>query len=210
MTAWWTVSYVALWVLVIVLALVVLATLREIGIMRHGAPERRGLPRPAQDGPPLSSVMPELVLNCVNGYEPVVLGRAAAGIPTLVVFLSPMCEGCQLVVDGLNAVAGGAGERLRTVVVLRGQQDQAVRAFLNIFPLRTPVALDVGESVTTTFDTHHVPFALLYDASNCLLRKGSVSDEAELMDLIGALPDEGPRETLVTGSAAANGLPLAQ
>jgi thiol-disulfide isomerase/thioredoxin len=77
--------------------------------------------------------------------------------PTLVVFWSPGCSGCQTVLPDIRA-AEESVERLRMVVVSRGAigLNQEVG-------FRSPVVLDDDHSLAQTFGVNGTPSALLLD-----------------------------------------------
>jgi len=191
---WWLVSYVVLWVVVIVQAILIVEVLREIGMVRQASRARARLsfPSPQEDGPPLGSRAPEFTAETINGYGSAASVLAAPGQRMLLVFLSPTCEGCQLVAEALNVLAAQEANRLAILVIMRSGPEAAVRAFLNLFRLHVPVILDSGDAITTDLHVHHAPFGLLYDSGGQLARRGLVKTEDDLAALLGecSVPEE--------------------
>lgn len=187
MATWWLVSSVLLWIMVIVLSVTVLAILRELGVRRaeQGASSDHPLPavRPAgEDGPGIGSPLPDLWLSPINGVEPFGL-RDGVG-ESLLLFLSPMCDGCQSTAEALETVLGRRAEPTRTTIFMRGPE-AGTRAFARVFSLQVPVIADSDNSVTDTFDIHHAPFGLFYDAEGYLRRRGVVVEADDLAALLG-------------------------
>lgn len=183
MTGWWAVSYVALWLLVLLIATLEVGVLYELGRGRTPRPGRR-TPRLEEDGPGLGSSLPVLSLETVNGYGRVDLAHHPAGVQTLLMFLSPLCEGCQDVIDPINEVVSSRSSTLRVVVVLRGDE-YTCRSFLNIFPLHVPVVRDPDGALMARLSFHHHPGGLLYNEHGPLVRVGAPTAMDELLALLG-------------------------
>lgn len=187
MSGLWLVSYVVLWVIVAVMALLLLGALRQIGALRLETGQipvlaDDDIPTVQDDGPPIGSHLPELSRQAVNGH-PDVNGQGS-GAATLLVFMSPMCDSCQHVVDPINQVLEERGNRLRATVLLRSD-DQACRAFLSVFPLAAQVICDSNHDLTGALGVHRNPFGLLYDEQGTLVRKGVMKNLDELLALVG-------------------------
>jgi methylamine dehydrogenase accessory protein MauD len=174
----WVVSYLLLWVLVVVLSAVVVGALHQIGLLRtslvpRGEPAGTGPPTAEGQGPAIGSLLPRLELESINGAGHVTLD--AEGPPTLVAFLSPLCDGCQDAVAALDALAVEAGSQVRVVAILIGEQ-RAWRSFLRVFPLSAPVVGDRSRDLSNAFKVDAVPFGLLYDERGRLVRKAILRD----------------------------------
>src|SRR5262249_32864092 len=111
---------------------------------------------------------------------------AAEGDPRgmLLLFLSPLCETCQHVVDPLNALADDAARDLRLVAVIRADRP-AYEAFLSVFPLRMPSLRDHDRALHMGLNVHRAPFGLLYDEEGILVRKGLIESADDLSALLG-------------------------
>jgi len=206
MTTWVLATYILLWILVLGLIALVLGLLREVGLNRQGSriPKQRTFPSPSDDGPEVGSTLPTLSLDAINGYDKVELGQGDDGRATLLMFLSPMCEGCQLIVDALNAAAEREGHRLKTVVVMRTGESAATRAFLNVYPMRTAVIQDVDDVITHTFNVHNAPFGLVYASNRRLVRRGVVTRADDLAILLEGITTPEHMAVRVPHLAAAN------
>lgn len=190
MTGFWLVSYIGLWVIVILLVLLVVGLLQQLGLLQRqfgqlGTEQTQSLaspPPPAeQDGPALGSLLPDLNVESVNGFGNLTLRE---NTQMLVLFMSPMCEGCQKIVDSVNELIESQIYRGRVVVILRGD-DHARQAFLKVFPLRVAVIQDRDSRITKSFAVQHSPFGLLYDTAGSLIRKGVIVRNEDLLTLLG-------------------------
>ena len=195
MTGWWLVTFILLWLVMLAVVALLMGTLRQLGLLQ----QQLGLNASTQsahtgDDPPLEQDGPiigaELTgdlyedLATINGYG--VLARAtvrrAAG--TVFVFLTPLCETCQQIVEPLNAFAEARQPELHISVILRADAD-ACRAFLGIFPLHLPVIGDHDQEITKRFDVHRTPLGLFYDADGILVRKAILMGPEYLSALVG-------------------------
>src|SRR5438105_10406809 len=91
----WIISYVALWVLVLALGLLVLLLYRQLGIMYLGTAE--GVSR---DGLPRGTVAPDFTLTDQYGHAQSL--TAYRGRPTALIFGSPSCGPCRLLIPQLH------------------------------------------------------------------------------------------------------------
>ncbi|HEX6506118.1 MAG TPA: redoxin domain-containing protein [Chloroflexota bacterium] len=188
MTGWWLVSYAALWAVVGIVVLLQIGMLREIGLLQTGNQRQdrktRQVPFPEQGGPAVGSELPNLVLETGNGHGSIRLKDPADGRATLLIFMTPLCEGCQHAVDLLNALAGERSGDLRLIVIIRGPE-QTCRSFLSVFPLRAPTVFDTDDDLIREFDVRLSPFGLLYHGRGTLVRKGWTENRSELAALLG-------------------------
>lgn len=184
MSGAWLVSYVALWLIVMGACAGLLGAIRELGLLRArlgvtSDAELREVPSIEHDGPAVGSRVVEMTLTLSNGFPDLVLPDPGSRSGTLLVFMSPMCESCQHVVDPLNALVHDESIPVRPVVIMRAGKE-ACRAFISVFPLHLPMICDCDRTVTRAFGTHRNPFALLYDESGVLVRKGIALDADHL------------------------------
>ncbi|HEX6130986.1 MAG TPA: thiol-disulfide isomerase [Actinomycetota bacterium] len=105
MTGWWAAAFVAQWVLVIVLALVVVALARQVGTL-HLRLGPRGALEVDDEGPPLGDAPLPMRARAADGAEVTIGGP---GPRRLVVFSSPTCPVCREVVPAVPTAANAAG-----------------------------------------------------------------------------------------------------
>lgn len=214
MSGFWLVSYLALWIVVAGMVLLLLGALRQIGVlhlqlhdgkqqakMRAAAPTAEGeedIPPLEQDGPPIGSSLPEWAGESApdeahaqqeSSANPT--GSHKTASKTLLMFLSPLCDTCHNVVEPLNALAADSSAAVRTLAIFRADRP-AYEAFLKLFPLSTQSLRDSDRTLTMELGVHRAPFGLLYDERGILIRKGLIEGEEDLKALLG---DEGASET---------------
>jgi methylamine dehydrogenase accessory protein MauD len=193
MTGLWLASYVVLWVLVLVVCLLLIGILRQLGLMQRQLELRSpegdsSIPALEHDGPAIGSPIMELEVDTINGFGTLTLAHERGS--TLLMFMSPMCETCQHIVEPLNALEADAARTVRAAVIMRADE-QGCRAFLSVFPLHMPVVCDSDRAITMGLDIHRAPFGLLYDEHGTLIRKGVVERHDDLLALLGdaSVPD---------------------
>jgi methylamine dehydrogenase accessory protein MauD len=193
MTGLWLASYITLWLLFLVLSIIVFGLLQQIGLLRQQLVQGRSEflknvvpahPTPENDGPDLGSYSPELIANeVINGNNPLSLPILSNnGDTTLLIFMSPLCESCQYIVEPLNRLADKRIYGVNIVVIMRADK-LACQAFLSVFPLQVPVICDTEHAITMKFQVHHAPFGLLYDAQSILLRKSVVKKYNDIISM---------------------------
>ncbi|CAN5684189.1 hypothetical protein BH18ACT17_BH18ACT17_02140 [soil metagenome] len=120
MTGWWAAAFVALWLLVVVLCVVVIALARQVGTL-HLRLGPRGALEIDEEGPALGEPLLTLDAAAADGV-PVMLG--GAGRPRLVLFASETCAVCREVSPGIPAAA--AAGRLDPIVLHDPEAEQAL------------------------------------------------------------------------------------
>jgi hypothetical protein len=211
-TGFWLLSYLALWGLVALLALLLVGVLRQLGALHlrlaalsqspaGQSDQSEVLPPLEQDGPPLGAPLPDwarTVTEEARDTEEDWSGRRSI----LLMFLSPMCETCQHVVDPLNEVAVDPTYDTRPIAVIRADRP-AYEAFLNVFPLHLPTLRDSDQTLTMELGVHRAPFGLLYDQEGALVRKGLIEGRDDLLALLAEAPGAEANAHIVRGLALA-------
>ncbi len=201
MSGFWLISYVCLWIVVVILCLLVTGLLQQLGSIQHHiqnwksdqaddsseVPEGAVLSAPpliSEDGPDIGSSIPELTLEVYNDKSTLTPTSWYNEYGTLVMLMTPMCESCQHLVDPLNQLRDHHVFKGRVIVILRADEG-ACQAFLSVFPLHVPVVCDRDHTISMGFGIHHIPFGLLYDAQGKLARKGNILTYEALLALLG-------------------------
>jgi methylamine dehydrogenase accessory protein MauD len=191
MTGLWLASYLVLWGLVLIMGLLLIGILRQLGLMHRQLelvipqpPGDSAIPALEHDGPTIGSILASLEVETINGFGTLNPATPHEHGRVLLVFMSPMCETCQYIVEPLNALEAEAGRAVKPIVIMRADE-QACRAFLSVFPLRMPVVCDRDRTITMGLDVHRTPFGLLYDEHSTLIRKGLLEGHEDLLALLG-------------------------
>lgn len=111
MSGWWTAAFVVQWVLLAVLAVVVVALARQIGVL-HLRLEPLGALEIDDEGPGLGDAPPPRSARAAAGSTVYVGG---AGGQRLLAFVSPTCPVCERVLPSLPAAADAFGLELQVV-----------------------------------------------------------------------------------------------
>jgi methylamine dehydrogenase accessory protein MauD len=184
MTEAMVVSNVVLWAVVIVLALVVLALARQVGILHERvAPAGALMPT---GGPKVGELTEALSIADINSNTVTVGGPAANGMHTLIMFISPTCPVCKSLVPTAKSLAAAERNRLQLVFASDGdklEQHQAYARDLNLD--RFPYVL--SEKLGMSFEVSKLPFAVLIGADGTLQSKGLVNTREHLESLIEAM-----------------------
>lgn len=174
MTGWWLASYLALWALVIVLALVVVALARQVGVL-HLRLGPRGALEVDDEGPPLGEA-PEPADAPALGGEVLTIG--GPGTPQLVLFVSPGCPVCREVLPSLPAVARAA--RLAPVVVSDAPLDETPHAYRDLPDVPVVPSPDVARA----YAVPGTPYAVVLDVMGVVRAKGTVNNLEQMEGLV--------------------------
>jgi hypothetical protein len=110
-SGWWTAAFVVQWVLLAVLAAVVVALARQIGVL-HLRIDPLGALEIDDEGPALGEAPPPRSARAAAGSTVFVGG---AGGQRLLAFVSPTCPVCERVLPSLPAAADALGLELQVV-----------------------------------------------------------------------------------------------
>ncbi len=116
------VSNVLLWILVIVLAGVVLALVRQIGVLHERVAPAGALV--VRDGPRIGEPAPALEVDDWNGRPQRIGGGDAEGRSTLLFFVSPSCPVCKTLLPVLDSVRSAEDRWLRVVLASDGPRPE--------------------------------------------------------------------------------------
>jgi len=174
------VAVILLWVLVVVLAVVVFALARQVGVLYERVAPMGALMTDA--GPKVGDAVQPFDLAALDGRR-VALGPAQARAK-LVFFLSPTCPVCKKLLPIVKSIA--RTERNWLDVTLASDGDpQTHRAFvaerdLGEFPY--VVSTDLG----LAFRVSRLPYAVLIDEAGVVKAKGLVNNREQLESLFNA------------------------
>ena len=111
MSGWWAAAFVAQWVLLAVLAIVVVALARQVGVL-HLRLAPLGALEVDDEGPRLGDAPPVRTARSHDGSETVVGGP---GPRRLLAFVSPTCPICEQVLPSLPPAAAATQMTLQVV-----------------------------------------------------------------------------------------------
>jgi len=178
------VSNVILWVVVIVLALVVLALARQVGVLHERvAPAGALMPT---SGPKVGELTEAMSIAAINGSAVTVGGPSPAHMNTLIMFISPTCPVCKSLVPTAKSLASAERNRLKLVFASDGDKLEQHQAYARDLGLdKYPYVL--SEKLGMSFEVSKLPFAVLIGADGTLQSKGLVNTREHLESLIEAM-----------------------
>ena len=174
------VSNALLWCVVVVLALLVLALARQVGVLHERvAPAGALMPT---TGPKVGERTEPEAVRDLSGTEISVGGPATSS--TLVLWISPTCPVCKALVP--TAVSMSKSEGLRLVFASDGDKLDQHRAYAKDLGLED-YAYVVSQPLGLRYAVSKLPFAVLIDADGVLRSKGLVNTREHLESLVEAM-----------------------
>jgi methylamine dehydrogenase accessory protein MauD len=175
-------SNIALWLLVAVLCVAVIALTRQIGVLYERVAPAGALMM--GQGPKVGEVAPALELEDLEGRSLQIGGKSATGRSTLVFFLSPSCPVCNSLIPVLKSMRRDEASWLDIVLASDGERDQQA-AFIEAKQLaefRYVLSTELG----MTYQVGRLPFAVLIDQEGVLRAKGLTNSREHLESLFEA------------------------
>ena len=176
------ISNLLLWVAVLALGAVVLALVRQVGVLHERVQPVGALV--TREGPQIGERAPEISLVDLGEREVRVGGDSAAAGDTLLFFLSPTCPVCESLLPTVRRVAGEQQPPARVILASDGDpeehRDYVRRHDLGALPYVLSGALGM------TYQVAKLPYAVLIDAQGILRAKGLVNTREHVESLFEA------------------------
>jgi methylamine dehydrogenase accessory protein MauD len=177
------ISQVLLWVLVLAMAGMLLALLRQVGVLHERVAPMGALT--IDRGPKEGENAPVFDLKDLR-QRPVKIGGAnETGKSKLVFFLSPTCPVCKKLLPIVKSIAQKESRRLDVILASDGEtaeHERFVRAQrLEAFPY--VLSADLG----MTYRIGKLPYAVLIDEAGVIRAKGLINTREHLESLIEAM-----------------------
>ena len=176
------VSNLLLWVLVVVLAAVVLALVRQIGVIHERVAPAGALMVAA--GPKPGETAPVLELTDWSGRPRRIGGRDGSGLSTLLFFTSPTCPVCKTLLPILDSVRAAEGRWLRVVLASDGPRAEHEDFVREQRLERHPYLLST--ELGLAYRVRQLPYAVLIDAEGIVRAAGLVNTREHLESLFEA------------------------
>lgn len=167
-------SYIALWILVIVLCILLLSVARQVGTL-HLRLGPRGALELDEEGPPLGEALPPAETSDRNG-QPVTVG--GPGSPQILLFVSPGCPVCREVAPSLPIVARVGS--LSPYVI--SDADEAGAHEYASLGRGTPFI--VGPDLARSYRVPGTPYAVILDGLGVVRAKGTVNNLEQMEGLV--------------------------
>jgi methylamine dehydrogenase accessory protein MauD len=178
------ISNIVLWVLVIVLALLVLALSRQVGIL-HERVAPAGALQPTS-GPKVGELTTELSLKTLDEEPLVIGGPNSSDLASFILFISPTCPVCKSLVPTAKSLVHSEKNRMRLVFASDGGELDQHKAYASDLQLSDyPYVL--SEQLGMSYQVSKLPFAVLIAADGTLQSKGLVNTREHMESLIEAM-----------------------
>jgi methylamine dehydrogenase accessory protein MauD len=174
------VSNVLLWLTVLALCAVVLALVRQIGVLHERITPVGALV--TDQGPRIGEAVPVLELNDLEGRPLRLGGEQDAG--TLLFFLSPTCPVCKTLLPTVLRAARDEDPPLRVVLASDGEPAEH-RRFTAAHRLEG-VPYVLSSTLGISYQVAKLPYAALIDRAGILRAKGLVNTREHLESLFEA------------------------
>jgi len=188
MSGLWLISYVALWILVVLLTVIVLGLVRQLGVIyvRLG-PEENLLS--TREGLDTGTMAPDFRTADVMHDREIKLADLK-GRSSIFVFISPDCQPCRELMPHLASFHKSRNGKVN--LVLFSQSDrQASLELAKVHKLSIPVISDPEGGFLKIYQVRATPFAYRLDADSVVQRRGIVNNLEALEELLNdPLPDD--------------------
>jgi len=192
-----TVSIVLLWAAVVVLALLLWALSRQVGILFERVAPMGALI--TDSGPAVGQSSPTFSLTGIQS-ETVELGGLSAR-PTLVFFLSPTCPVCKKLIPVLKALRRDEKKGLSIVLASDGEEADHLRFVREQQLEAMPYVL--SSELGIAYRVSRLPYAVLLDGNGVVAAKGLVNSREQLDSLLNAHDLRAPSIQHYLGGSAA-------
>jgi methylamine dehydrogenase accessory protein MauD len=176
------ISQIALWVLLLVMAGLQLALLRQIGVIHERIAPMGALT--LDHGPKEGEASPIFDLLDLGKRRITIGGENAGGKSSLVFFLSPSCPVCKKMLPILKSAARTESRWLEIVLASDGEPSEAER-FVSVQGLgEFPYIL--SQELGMRYRVGKLPYAVLIDETGVVRAKGLINTREHLESLIQA------------------------
>ncbi len=175
------VSNVLLWIAVLVLAAVVVALVRQIGVLHERVAPAGALT--LGSGATVGEAAPRLAVADLAGVAHAIGEPASDARDTLLFFLSPSCPVCKALLPALDSLASAETGRLRVLLASDGPRAEH-EAFVARERLAYPYLLSGPLGVA--YRVGKLPWAVLIDAAGVVRAQGLVNSREHLESLFEA------------------------
>ncbi len=174
---WWLFSYLLLWLLVVGVSLVALATLRQLGLVFVRLGGSLGA-RQTSSGPSIGDQAPVSRVHDRDGIvRSLIPGKESI---KLLLFMSPTCDVCDALIPLVPGYARSIHRGAELLVILSGPDQKGKLAKWR--EGRPPVVVD--PSIGDLFDLPAMPYGVAIDQDGKVASKGTVNDLVQLESLL--------------------------
>ncbi len=178
-------SNIILWFVVIILALLVFALTRQVGIL-HERVAPAGALQPTH-GPKTGELTEAMSVRALDGSDVTIGGQQVEGLATFVLFISPTCPVCKSLVPTAQSLVNSERKRMQLVFASDGAETEADlqqhRDYVKALAIESYPYI-ISQALGMTYQVSKLPFALLIGADGTLQSKGLVNTREHMESLI--------------------------
>jgi len=175
-------SNLVLWIAVLILSAVVVALVRQIGVLHERVAPAGALLGRA--GPQIGAAAPPFRVADWSGREVALGAPDAERRSTLLVFISPTCPVCKTMLEILDAVLRSERHWLRLVLASDGERAEH-EAFVRAYGLEERTYV-LSTELGLAYQVGKLPYAALIDADGVLRARGLVNTREHVESLFEA------------------------
>lgn len=181
MSGTWFISYLTLWILVVLLAIIVLGLVRQLGIiyLRLG-PDQNLLA--TTGGLELGKPAPNFEAYEITHTRRITLDDLK-GKSCILVFVSPSCSPCKELMPHLKEFQQSWNGKINLVIFCQGDI-QLSKDFIDSYNLRSALIIDKDGKLSETFLVRATPFAYRLDKESVVRKRGIVNNRSGLEELL--------------------------
>ncbi len=176
------ISNIVLWVLVLVLAAVLLAVVRQLGVLHERITPAGALM--LNRGLTVGETAPELEVVDLAGQSLRIGAKRADGRSTLLLFVSPSCPVCKTLLPAVKSSRKDEREWMDLILASDGDVAEQ-RAFVRAQGLGD-IPYVVSAALGLAYQVSRLPFAALMDENGVLRARGLVNSREHLESLFEA------------------------
>jgi methylamine dehydrogenase accessory protein MauD len=182
------ISNIILWIVVVVLALLVFALTRQVGILYERVAPAGALQ--PNNGPRVGELSKPMEITALDRSRVVIGGESADGLASFVLFISPTCPVCKSLVPTAQSLVKSESKRMRLVFASDGAETEADlqqhRDYVKSLKIEKYPYL-ISQALGMSYQVSKLPFALLIAADGTLKSKGLVNTREHMESLIEAM-----------------------
>lgn len=182
MTETLLISNVLLWLAVLVLCGIVIALVRQIGVLHERIAPAGALA--LGQGPKVGDAMPPIELQALNGETVTIGGHSPSGKSTLLFFLSPDCPVCKTLLPVLSSTRRTESEWLEVILASDGDM-QAQQRFVKASGLEGFTYV-VSSELGISLRIGKLPYVVLLDEAGITRAQGLVNSREHLESIFEA------------------------
>jgi len=171
------------WIFLIGLGVIVLALVRQVGVLhtRFGpAPGALMISR----GIKIGERSPEFKLRSLDAQDVVIGGADPAGRSTLVMFVAPECPVCAKLLPALRSIGSSESSWLRLVFASDGEIDVQKKFWMAKGLSEHPYVL--SQELGTTYQIGRLPYGVLLDEQGVMVAQGLCNTREHIESLFEA------------------------